>query len=167
MIKNKIHYIDIGARGNLTEPWISHEEELSIYGFEADLNELLQLKKKYPERNYFKFGLFSKQGKRKLFLTKEPSQSSMYPPNKDNSQFERQHWETRLTISETEVECSTIDNVLKDIHTLDAIKIDTQGGEYDILKGGIKTLSSEKPILFLETWCHPVYTDAPLMHEIL
>ena len=165
-MKNKIHYIDIGARGNLTEPWISHEKELSVYGFEADLNECLRLQKEYPKREYFKCALSSKEGKRNLFLTKDHSQSSIYPPNKNNSQFERQHWETRQTILKTEVECSTIDNVLKG-YSVDAIKIDTQGGEYDILKGGMNTLVSQKPILFLETWCHPVYSGAPLMHEIL
>tara|TARA_B100000787_G_scaffold54847_1_gene39849 strand:+ start:21914 stop:22771 length:858 start_codon:yes stop_codon:yes gene_type:complete len=162
----KIHFIDVGARDNLHDPWASHEKDLKVVGFEPDRKEFLRLQKEYPEREYFNIGLSSKEGKVNLYETGNPYQSSIYPPNRNNLQFEGQHWELRQTKLKVEIECSTIDKVLKG-YNVDAIKIDTQGAEYDILKGGMNTLVSQKPILFLETWCHPVYSDAPLMHEIL
>ena len=163
---DKIHFIDVGAREDINPPWASHEKELQIVAFEPDLNECSRLQKKYPERVYKNFGLFSKEGKVSLYETVDPYQSSIYSPNKNNLQFEQQHWETRQTKLKIEIECSTMDKALKG-YNVDAVKIDTQGAEYDILKGGMNTLVSQKPILFLETWCHPVYSDAPLIHEIL
>lgn len=165
-MNDKIHFIDVGAREDINPPWASHEKELKIVGFEPDINECFRLQKKYPGREYKNFGLFSKEGKVSLYETINPYRSSIYSPNKNNLQFEKQHWETRQTKLKIEIECSTIDKALKG-YNVDAVKIDTQGAEYDILKGGMNTLVSQKPILFLETWCHPVYSDAPLMHEIL
>ena len=80
--------------------------------------------------------------------------------------FEDQHWHNRRTIKEVIVPSATLDGTLSDVH-VDAIKIDTQGAEYEILKGGRGLLSDQKPILFLETWSYPVYVGTPLMQDIL
>lgn len=144
---NKINYIDVGARGNLTDPWFYHENELNVFGFEADPNECKRLQEKYPNRKYFNFALSSKKGMLNIYLTKNLAQSSIYPPNEKNIQFEKQHWDTRQTKSKIEVKCSTIDDSLVK-NNVDAIKIDTQGSEYEILKGGVNTLIKQKPILF-------------------
>lgn len=50
------------------------------------------------------------------------------------------------------IECKTIDSFVSamNIQKLDAIKIDTEGAELDILKGGEKTLREQKPLILLE-----------------
>lgn len=166
-MREKIHYVDIGARGDLGEPWKSLEKKnrLFVYGFEADPVEHDRLRINYPFRKYYPVALACKEGSVKLHITNEASQSSIYPPS-SNQQFESQHWKTRQVKKELDIPCSTLDILLVN-ETVDAIKIDTQGGEYEILKGGVEIINFQRPILFLETWCHPVYSDAPLMHEIL
>lgn len=48
--------------------------------------------------------------------------------------------------------CKTIDNFVNEmgIQKVDAIKIDTEGSELNILKGGEKTLIEQKPLILLE-----------------
>lgn len=48
-----------------------------------------------------------------------------------------------------EVNTSTLDVFFKD-KKVDLIKIDTEGGEYDILKGGINLITTHKPKILLE-----------------
>lgn len=47
------------------------------------------------------------------------------------------------------VQTNTIDNLFSNTK-VDLIKIDTEGSEYDIIKGGINTIKKYKPIIFLE-----------------
>ena len=47
------------------------------------------------------------------------------------------------------VKCSTIDSIFSDTK-IDLIKIDTEGSEYDIIKGGINTIKKYKPKILLE-----------------
>jgi hypothetical protein len=42
------------------------------------------------------------------------------------------------------VETDLLDNYTKDIDVIDFLKLDTQGSEYEVLKGGLKTLSKTK-----------------------
>ncbi len=51
-----------------------------------------------------------------------------------------------------EIEISTLDHFFKSnkIHSADLIKIDVEGFEYGVLKGGHETICREKPILFIE-----------------
>lgn len=48
--------------------------------------------------------------------------------------------------------CDTLDNFIKknNINKIDFIKIDVEGSEFNILKGGYNTLKNLKPILFFE-----------------
>jgi FkbM family methyltransferase len=163
----QINYCDVGARGNLEEPWVSNESSLQVYGFEADPQEMNRLQQCYPNRKYFPFALHSSEiGEKELFLTNDRSQSSIYPPSESNKQFESIHWKNRQVEKVINVPISTLDIALADCN-IDAVKIDTQGGEWDILNGASYLLSNQSPILFLETWCHEVYSGAPLMGEIL
>ena len=92
---DKIHYFDVGARGDLGKPWRDHYQDLKIFGFEADPLEHERLSASYPDRQYFPVGLYSCVGNIDLYLTRNPYQSSTYPPNLSNSQFEPRHWSTR------------------------------------------------------------------------
>jgi len=50
---------------------------------------------------------------------------------------------------ECPVKTNTIDNLFLDT-SIDLIKIDTEGGEYDILMGGLETIKKYKPKILLE-----------------
>ena len=162
---SKIYYVDIGARGDLTAPWSEHRSDLYVYGFEPDPIENQRLNSVHPNRHYYPVGLFSKSANLLLYITEQPSQSSIYPPS-DNSMFEDRHWYSRRVVEELVISSATLDEKLNGL-PVDAIKIDTQGAEYAILEGGRALISSQNPFLFLETWVHPVYSGAPLMQDIL
>ena len=166
-MSSKIHYFDVGARGDLGEPWKKHQKDLCVFGFEADEVERSRLSSLFPDRIYFPVGLFSKNDDIDFYLTRNPYQSSAYVPSPGNTLFEPRHWSNRQVVSKLKIAVSTLDQQITTDTPVDAIKIDTQGCELDILKGSTNTLISQRPILFLETWVHPVYSGAPLMHEIL
>lgn len=56
--------------------------------------------------------------------------------------------------STEKVKITTIDKVLEseNIEKIDFIKIDTEGWEYYILKGGLETIKKYKPIIQIELW---------------
>jgi len=54
------------------------------------------------------------------------------------------------TLEKLQVDVSTLDSLCANSSRLDFIKIDTEGGEVDILRGGDKTLRSLRPILSVE-----------------
>lgn len=49
----------------------------------------------------------------------------------------------------------------------DFIKIDTQGAEFEIVRGARRVLTDYAPVIGAETWCTEVYKGAPLGHEVL
>ena len=64
-------------------------------------------------------------------------------------------------------EIETLDDVLINTNkTFDLIKIDTQGSEIDILKGGLNTLSKAKAVL-LEVSYKPYNLNAPLEPDVI
>ena len=65
----KIHYFDVGARGDLGKPWSEHEQDLQIFGFEVDPVEHQRLSAAFPDRQYFPVGLYSRTGYIDLYLT--------------------------------------------------------------------------------------------------
>jgi FkbM family methyltransferase len=59
--------------------------------------------------------------------------SSVYP-----QQFQKQKWFRRIEAQKTEVHCVTLDSLLSPLtDRRTVIKIDAEGSEYDILKGGV------------------------------
>jgi hypothetical protein len=63
------------------------------------------------------------------------------------------------------MKCKPLDSIT-DLQ-IDFLKIDTQGAEYEILKGAEKHLLSQMPLVTCETWTTEVYEKAPLMHEVI
>lgn len=163
------NYIDVGARGDISSPWLELEKHSRIIGFEPDADEAKHLNKLFKNRKYFDIALWSEKTSKAVYINEWESTSSMYKPNIDFIRnFQPKHWEGRIIKSSSEVECETMDNILlKEELIPDFIKIDTQGSEYDILKGAKQILSQYAPLVTCETWCAEVYKDAPKMHKII
>lgn len=53
-------------------------------------------------------------------------------------------------IEELTVELKRLDEIIPTTQRIDLIKIDVEGGEFDVLKGGENTLISNKPIILFE-----------------
>lgn len=71
--------------------------------------------------------------------------STVYP-----EQFQKQKWFRRIQMQKTEVYCTTLDNLLPqpaDRRTF--IKIDAEGSEYDVLKGGADFLRQNNSAIII------------------
>lgn len=167
--KLSFNYIDIGARGDISSPWLELENFTLIVGFEPDTHEAKRLNDKFGDRKYFDMALWSEKATKAVYINKTESTSSMFKPNSNFiTDFEPPHWEGRIVETELMVQCDTLDDILYENSIVpDFIKIDTQGAELDILKGAKRLLCDYAPLVTCETWCAEVYKDAPLMHEII
>jgi len=162
----KINYVDVGARDDISPLLKSFNDNIKIIGFEVDPEERNKLKEKFPDRKYYDFGLWSKKQQLDLYLTIDPGCSSIYKPNFEaNSKFKDIFHSPRNLNKIIPISCNTLDSI--DEPEIDFIKIDTQGAEYEILKGAKKVLSSNIPLISCETWTTEVYQNVPLMHKVI
>lgn len=162
--------VDAGARGSLDEPWASiNQKSLKVIGFEPDEKECEHLNSLSANRHYFPTALWSKEGELNINLTQVPSCSSVYEPNFDLiKKYEKSNWEPRLVKNSVSFKSSTLDKILGENNTYcDFLKIDTQGAEYEILKGAENRLNNNVFAVLAETWTTEVYKGQHLSGEIM
>jgi len=163
-------YYDIGSRGDIGKPFSQLDpSSITVVGFEPDKVEAARLMQQYPNRIYQACALWSRAGSRPLFINQTASISSIYRPDQvTKRRYAEQYSRGRDVVDEVEVDCVTLDTVVAKVNQLpDFIKIDTQGGEFEILKGAIKILKQTCPIVTAEVWLDQVYQGAPLAHEVI
>ena len=73
-----IIYVDVGARGDLTYPWNIIEDmgKLKVLGFEVDKMEADNLKRRFPNREYFPYAASDNDNPNKLSIAFNPLISS-------------------------------------------------------------------------------------------
>ncbi|RZK39809.1 MAG: FkbM family methyltransferase [Hymenobacter sp.] len=163
--------VDVGARGTLPHPWGTiFEERLNIVAFEPGGDDVqVPLTPGSLSRIVPKLAN-SVPGTLPFYLNINPYTSSVFPPNLEEIKaFERQHWEHRQPRKECSFEATTLDEVLGGMEGFNPhfIKIDTQGSEWEILKGAEKELRRGSPLVLVETWTFPVYKGAKPAHAVL
>ena len=162
----KINYVDVGSRGDISKLLLKFEKNINVYGFETDPVENEILTKKFPSRKYFGYGLWSSKTKLDLYLTKSPASSSLYIPNDhENNNYKESYHECRKLVKKTSIEVDKMDNLIN--FSPDFVKIDTQGAEYEIIKGAFEVLKNSCPLISIETWTREVYKDAPTFEKII
>jgi FkbM family methyltransferase len=146
-IDNKqYNIIDIGAQSGLYSLYAKFLPNSNFYSFEpfpdtfACLNENLKLNKINNVKT-FNIGLSDKKGLSTLNLSK--SHNGLHTMGNNPLRFN--------DINSININTDTLDEMFfnKNIH-VHFIKIDTEGWEYYILKGGEKTIKKYKPIIQLE-----------------
>jgi FkbM family methyltransferase len=154
--------MDIGASDGINPLWMSLAPYASFFGFEPDvaecsrLTEYYRTKQKHVDVHLYPVALGSTTGRHKFYLTNSsPTSDSMLEPN--SAFWERfPHNVDVRTINETEIETTTLENVVKDnnISHIDFIKIDTEGMDYPILKSGHNVLRRQNVLGILTefTW---------------
>ena len=164
-----VRYLDVGARGDIGEPWsLFREGALNVIGFEPDPEEACRLSAANPNRKYYPYALWGSKTVRPFYLCEWESTSSMYPPNEaSNIFYVPQHWQGRVSKRVLDVECVTPDSVLQPGDMPDFVKIDTQGAELEILSGSVSLLKHAAPFVLAETWCSEIYKGIPLTHDVM
>lgn len=168
----KINFMDVGARWGIGWPFnnLSHSE-LSIMLVEPDPEEAILLetfyKKKHFEAKVFQTALWSRNENLVLNLTNSPGCSSVFTPNM--SLLNRFPKSDRFSISKKiEIKTDTIDNLFScdKIKEIDFLKIDVQGAELEILKGGKSFLKNNLIGIEIEVEFLEMYEGQPLFSEI-
>ena len=148
---DSIRIMDIGASGQLDPKWQKLSPLIDLTGFEPNIDECERLSKQqttYKKVNYLPYAISGKSEKRELKETYSPYCWSLLNPNSDwlkrfsfSYLFEIQKKRQIQTFALNEI------NEIKN-QEFDIVKMDTQGLELPILKGGKKML---KNVFYLET----------------
>ncbi len=134
--------------------------------FEPDRDEAEHLQRLAPENvRYLPIALAEEERLLTLYVTRQPACSSVYPPINEL-------YENYLDLAEIAPEkaigtlARPLDAVLSELGEaqVDALKLDTQGSETDILKGGRKALSAAL-LVDIEVEFNPIYRGQNLFWE--
>jgi len=144
---------DVGSAGGLHKRWSTIRDHVTAILFDP-----LDQSTGSTRDRYFPVALAKEAGKATLHVTKRVSMTSTLLPNRNLlDRFWDKPTHTEI-VSSLEIPTDTLDTVLKpDGIALDVIKIDVQGGEYDILTGARSALANslflaEIEVSFLERY---------------
>jgi FkbM family methyltransferase len=163
--------IDVGARSaGMEGKWWRLDGVAAYFGFEPDVEECGRLNASAQGldgiEKYFPVALGAAEEEATLFITQNPACSSLYAP--DEAVITR-YPELQVAKRTSEMKVSVVpldkwwdDNARPDVSF---VKLDTQGSELDILRGGVRLLKGcvgcEVEVEF-----SPIYRQQPLFHEV-
>jgi FkbM family methyltransferase len=162
--------IDVGARGGLHERWRPYADLVDMIGFEADAAECERLTRSDRTGGHVRFlpyALGDSEGRRTFYVCAEPRCSGLYPPNERFvASFAPAIAQAMKLVRQLEFDVVPLDTIAaKEGLTPAGLKIDVQGAEVDVLRGGIETLRGTK-IVELEVEFNPQYLGQPLFSEV-
>jgi len=171
ILPRPLSLLDIGARGGLQWPWDQLTSNLIKNIFiEPDPEEAEKLRKEYHESGrgvVIESALWCDERELSLYINKSPGTSSVFEPNrKFINQFpdaDRFDVVKKINFSTKTVDGLFIEGVLP---TIDFAKIDVQGAELAILKGGVKHFRDSVIGLELEVEFQELYSCQPLFYEV-
>jgi len=121
----------------------------TYYLFEPEQEAFNELKTRFKNNNrihIFDIGLYDYKGSADLYVAKKRQCSSLLPPNMEVlMKWNAIRFTTEFT---TKIQVDRLDNIISidDPGIIDLLKIDTQGTEYEVLKGCGEILHKVKTI---------------------
>ena len=158
----KIKYYDIGASGGLQPRANNFIEVLNPIFIEPDTSAFSQLEEK--GYNAINCALWSEEKEKTFRITKNQQNSSIYAPNYEfvNKYKDPERFQIK---EEIKMNCNTLDNIIEKNNESYFMKLDTQGSEYEILKGGNNVINNA--IGFeIEIEFKDIYLNQPLFNEV-
>jgi FkbM family methyltransferase len=161
--------VDVGCRWGFAETWEDLGDRCKIVGFEPDAVECERLAEHYRDRPWVRIvphALGAVQKDATLYITREPACSSVYPPI-DDVVDRHPRLEPQRMVRGEPIELITMDDWCADtaFEHVDAIKLDTQGSELDILRGAKRTLETVS-VVQTEVEFNPMYAGQPLFGDV-
>jgi len=167
---DKIITLDIGAAGGFNKEEVFSSKLnnfFKVYEVEPSEEEFLKLSKKNRKINV---GFWSHNTKKTLYITKNSGATSLFYPDYNNFILIYKKYNSMndivKVIGEKIINCITIENYLNQTKctNIDYIKIDTQGAEFNILKG----LGNFRPLLIrLEVQTIQCYNGIKTFEKII
>ncbi|HEX8145378.1 MAG TPA: FkbM family methyltransferase [Pyrinomonadaceae bacterium] len=162
--------IDVGGFDGGTSLYFAEQfEHLEIYCIEPNSRMIPQLKKveaSEPRIHVRNMALGERRGEARLHVTSNNVSSSINELNLTEIGKQPPVFQGWLAEEAAEnVRVSTLDDEFKDEESVLLIKLDTQGTELDVLKGGIETLRRTSFIL-TEMNNHEMYKNACQYYEV-
>lgn len=165
-----ITIVDIGAssHGKLTEPYacLMQAGVAKIIGFEPDPvahKELCDMYQDNPAYRYLPH-FVANGGGRTFYETNWYMTGSLYKPNQRILDTFFQLGDVTKCIAEHPVQTVSLDEI-EDLGNVDIIKIDVQGAELDVFKGGSKALQ-DALVIWTEVEFVEYYEGQPLFSEV-
>lgn len=166
---------DVGARGDTDPFWSVFAANSTALFFEPEQQESERLKNRVKlstnsrdvREIFFPVALGRESGTQKLYVTQDPSNSSLYAPNMDF--FNRLPDQSTMKVVATQtVQTETLDACLAqaDHQALDVLKMDTQGSELDILRGAEQTIAEGLLAVVAEVAFVELYQGEPLFADV-
>ncbi|WP_159038560.1 FkbM family methyltransferase [Brumimicrobium mesophilum] len=143
-IQKNHNCIDVGChKGEILNLMLKYSPQGKHFAFEPIPYLYKELKLKFENQaKIYPYALSNKNGKTSFQLVKNaPAYSGIK---------QRKYAIKNPEIEEIEVEVKTIDDIISLKEKIDFIKIDVEGGEFEVLKGAQMTLSKNKPITLFE-----------------
>jgi FkbM family methyltransferase len=165
----KISILDIGAnsQGEGTEPYygLAQQGMARVIGFEPDAKGCAELNQMYGARGDRYFPHFVGDGSPRVFHeTNWALTGSLYPPNVALLQWFNGLYEVTTPVAQHPVSTVRLDDIEIE-GGVDLLKIDIQGAELDVFKGGRRTLQD---VLVIQTEVEfiELYQGQPLFAEV-
>ena len=143
-VKENSNCIDVGChKGEISDLFLKYAPHGQHYCFEPIPNFFSLLKEKYGNSvQLFPFALAEEDGVTTFqYVKNAPAYSGIKQRKYDIS---------NPVIEEIEVELKQLDHVISDKTSIDLIKIDVEGAEFGVLKGGKAVILKNKPVVIFE-----------------
>ncbi|PNG26306.1 FkbM family methyltransferase [Methylocella silvestris] len=166
-LSSQLTLIDVGARGGVSPDWDDLGDEARLICFEADAEECERLNAQ-PQggANYIPCALAGHDQGVEIQLTANPNSCSILSPSR--ALYENlPAFKGMRPIGTIRCPSMTLDRYCADhaIGDVDALKLDTQGSELDVLKGCAQILKSVS-LIDIEVEFNELYEGQPLFGDV-
>lgn len=154
--KETINFFDIGSNTGSFIFLPLFNSTIKCFAFEPNpnayqaLSENITLNELENNVSTYNIGVWNEANELELKIPTDTTDSGLATFGTDPTRFEYDDKDGKFTTHI--VQCKTIDELFVELElqSLDLIKIDTEGSELNILKGGAKTIKEFKPPILLE-----------------
>lgn len=169
--QDNIRVIDVGARGGFEPHWRIYGDQIELIGFEPNEGECAKLNTRHhqngPKERFFPNALDSRKNQRKMLSARNSVASSFLPINWPYVERFSKSYDGRV-VAESTVKTATLDEFTgqHNLSEVDFLKVDAEGLDLEILKGGIKLIRQSLLGVSIEAFFQPYRIGQPLFPEI-
>jgi len=169
LLERPVVAIDVGCRDGVRPAWRELRPNALLVGFDADPQECARLNAiagDSDQERYEAVGLAASEGEATLYVTADPQSSSLYPPDPRALQRYPELWRHQPRGTAT-IQTTTLDSWASGagVAAIDALKVDVQGAELDVLRGAEGSLGAVR-IVETEVEFQQLYEGQPLFTDV-